>query len=731
VSDLLPDEASLADLGRFMLKDFDVPERIFQLVHPDIEPSFPAIRASPAFAHNLPDVRTSFVGRGAEIEAIGDLLASHRLVSVVGPGGAGKTRLVVECGSHLVSRFSDGVRMVDLSPLDDPELVPAAIAAALGIRDRHGTNIFESLAAELSGRETLVILDNCEHVLIAAGAAADELLSSLPRIRVLATSREPLGITGEQVWRISPLAVPSSNDTADELLNIDSVRLFVERARLADAQFMLTEENAESVAAICRRVEGLPLALELVAARASVISPEAMSERLARGVAFASGRTRGRAKRHRTIEATIDWSYQLLDEPGKQLLRVLGGFTGGFSLDAAEAVGGEGLNEDLLETLGTLVDKSLVVWDGETNRYRLLETIRNFARTRLDQAGEADVVSGRHLRWYADLVESLEPRMRGADQKAAFAIVDGEIDNLRAAVVWAQDHDPAAGLRLAGRLIYYWEDHAGSGEGRGWCERLLARAENVPSIDRGKALRLIAVSAWRFGEYSLAHDRARQAVEILRHLDENAALHALITEAAMASVLGRVEESRRLHLEALEMARRLGDMRAESTALTALAEIERADGNPVSSRQYAEAAVDVARACGIPTSIALSLINLGHALLANGADPRVAASKFTAALRIADDVRSPMFLGWALDGMAKALQDLEPERAARFAGAALSLREAYGLRLDPRDEDEADRVRIRLEEQLGDVRLKQFMSEAAHVRVDDAAAFALAGDPAD
>jgi predicted ATPase/DNA-binding SARP family transcriptional activator len=438
VRHFLPEDSSLADRGSFMLTGFDEPERIFQLLHPEIESSFPPLRASPAQSHNLPDTRTSFVGRESELKAIDDLLSTNRLVSIVGPGGVGKSRLAVELAARLAARFEWGIRLCDLSPIDDGSLVPSAISAAFGIRGEPGADPLEDVAQAISDHEALIMVDSCEHLNEAVGTAIDALLSTVPGLRVLASSRQPTGIEGEVVLRIHPLDTPDDEAEFGAVRDSEAVLLFESRARLADAGFTLSEDNATAVADICRQLEGLPLAIELAAAQVSTMALSTIAARLTAGLTVEKAGVHLATDRHRTLEATVDWSYRLLDSDAQRLLRFLSVFANGFTVDAAGAVSD---GDDPIAVLTTLVDKSLVVWDPDAARYRLLETIRAFARNRLEESGELDVAGSRHLAWCAAFADSLKI---GRNPDESYELFGRELDNFRVALRWAASHSSGA-----------------------------------------------------------------------------------------------------------------------------------------------------------------------------------------------------------------------------------------------------------------------------------------------
>jgi predicted ATPase/DNA-binding SARP family transcriptional activator/class 3 adenylate cyclase len=448
VRHFLPPEAVLVDRGAFMLKGFDEPERIHQLTHPALRSVFPPLRASPAQSHNLPDLRLSFVGRKADSESIEQMLENDRLVTLVGPGGAGKTRLAVELGARLAERFEGGVHLCDLSPQSDPALVPAAIAEALGVREAPGRDALGDVSEVLGDRDALLVLDSCEHLVAGVAAAVDCLLSEAPNLRVLATSREPLGVTGEHLWRLGPLDVPAVDDL-QEVRDSDAVALFEGRARLGQPTFAVTEANAAAVADICRQLEGLPLAIELVAAQIASLPPSAIADGLREAPQALDAPSDRPVDRHRNLEATVDWSYQLLDDDSRHLLRLLSVFANGFTVEAARAVADA---EDTLATLTKLVNKSLVVWDPDASRYRILESIRTFARARLEEAGEADTAGARHVAWCASLADELKAHSRSGANHEAYDVFNRELDNFRVALDWAARHSSLEETSLAGAV---------------------------------------------------------------------------------------------------------------------------------------------------------------------------------------------------------------------------------------------------------------------------------------
>jgi predicted ATPase/class 3 adenylate cyclase len=439
----LPPDASLVDRGSFLLRGFEEPERIYQLVHPSLEASFPPLRASPAQSHNLPDMRTSFVGRESDLKAIGDLVNTDRMVTIVGAGGVGKTRLAVEAAARLVEQFPWGVRLCDLSPIENPSLLDSAIAGAFGLRGAERGDPLELVIDVLGTGPALLMIDGCEHLAATAARAVDRLLSGAPGLRIVATSRERLGLADERLYHLKPLQVPDANAGLNGVRDSEAAILFETRARLAQAEFKVTEPVAPDVAAICRHLGGLPLAIELVAAQMATLSTSVIVERLESGSPLVQRVSADATQRHRSLESTIDWSYQLLDEEARTLLRYLSVFANGFTVEAA------GQMSDAADPVGVLtrlVEKSLVVFDDDATRYRILEPIRAFARKRLEAAGEYNRAGDRHLKWCAAFAASLRT---GHSVKEAHELFDRELDNFRIALAWGAAHATGQGVDLA------------------------------------------------------------------------------------------------------------------------------------------------------------------------------------------------------------------------------------------------------------------------------------------
>ncbi|MDG5482125.1 LuxR family transcriptional regulator [Mycolicibacterium gadium] len=515
VLDFLPDGAWLTDLGTHPLRDLPRPERVVQLCHPDIHNDFPPLRVvGRAATQNLPAQLSSFVGRTAEMASVRELLSRDRLVTLTGAGGSGKTRLAVEIAAAISGEFAGGVWYVDLAPITNPDVVPVTVARALGLPDQPGSSSTESVVRHVGENRMLIVLDNCEHLLDASATMIEALLRSCPSVTLLATSREPIGMPGELTWRVPSLPVET-----------DAVELFAERARKVRSDFQITEANASGVAEICRRLDGMPLAIELAAARVRALSITDLLASLHDRFRLLTGGARTAVRRQQTLRASVDWSHALLTEPEQVLFRRLAAFMGGFDLDAAEAVGGGGDVEryQVLDQLTLLVDKSLVVIEGATEptRYRLLETVRQYALEKLGESGEADVVRTRHRDHYAAMASRLDtPTDDGHEARLDQAAL--EIDNLRAAFQWCRENaDTEQALSLVTSLQALWLARGQIREGLAGLEIAIADHEaagDTPTTEYARALADKAMLDSWLGAYSL--ELAEAALDIARNSDD-------------------------------------------------------------------------------------------------------------------------------------------------------------------------------------------------------------------
>ncbi|MDX1613721.1 MAG: adenylate/guanylate cyclase domain-containing protein [Candidatus Promineifilaceae bacterium] len=544
IRDRLPTGVSLTDLGRQRLPDLARPEHVFQLVHPSLPADFPPLPSASAGPHNLPERLTSFVGRQRELEEIGRLLTDEgvreRLVTLTGPGGTGKTRLALETAGALLGQFPDGIWLIELAPLADPQQVAAAVAEPLGLSEQPGGRPLPvKLADHLQRQRVLLILDNCEHLIEACARLADTLLRACPQLRILASSREALGIAGERAYRVSSLTLPPAENgqTPDELKDFEAVRLFVERARAVKPDFNLRRDNAAAVGQICQRLDGIPLALELAAARVRVLATGQIAARLDDRFRLLTGGSRTALPRQRTLQALIDWSYDLLSDAECVLLRRLAVFSGGWTLDIAEeVVGFEPLEAyEVLDLLEQLVNKSLVVIlpTAAGRRYGMLETIRQYAQEKLAESDEAVVVRRRHMIYFRDLNYAVFREVHDLRGDEHFRRLIGERDNLRTASAFALEHDLETALAGAGQSTTRHTVITPPAEALNYVEQALALAESRPDFSGPEAqperIRLLA------GAYAAAAGAA--AGVGLNHRSESYAQRGL----ALAQQLGDAE----------------------------------------------------------------------------------------------------------------------------------------------------------------------------------------------
>ncbi|HEV8338454.1 MAG TPA: tetratricopeptide repeat protein [bacterium] len=622
VEDDLPEGVTIRDLGPHRLKDLRRPEPIFQLVIEGLPADFPPLRTLSILPNNLPVQLTSFVGRLREMGEVKRLLGEARLLTITGSAGVGKTRLAIQVGADLLEQFPGGTWLVELASLSDPALVPRTVAAALGLREEPGRAMEGTLSDHLRDRRSLLILDNCEHLITSCAQLAETLLRGCVRLCILATSRESLGIQGETTLNLRPLSLPEARTVpvSTTLQESEAVRLFVDRAVASHPGFALTERNAAVVAQVVTELDGTPLCIELAAARVKMLTVEQIGRRLDDRFRLLTGGGRTTVPRHQTLRAALDWSYDLLSNNEQVLLRRLAAFNGGFPLDGAETVCASEAIEwmEVLDLLAHLVDKSLVMVEEREDeaRYRLLESVRQYAGQRLTEAGEEEAILRRHRDWCLTFAEAADPELRGLNQRAWLQRLEAEHDNLRAALDWSNRNDDGeATLRLAGALGWFWYVRGYPSEGRRWLEHALSRHGDGSGRVRAKALNRAGLLAWYQGVAGRARTLLEEGLALSREAGERwEVAFALTILGALAYQPGADFAGARKWLEeSLTVFRALGDRWGMAFALLVLGRVVLRQGNFPEATTLLEESLGLYRVLGDRLGEAWSVQGLGLA----------------------------------------------------------------------------------------------------------------------
>lgn len=654
--------------------------------------------ATTARIHNLPAQLSSFVGREREIAELKELLGTTRLVTLTSMGGTGKTRLSLQVAADVANDYPDGVWFVELAPLADERLVPQAVASVLGVKEEAGRPVLEALEKYVKDRQLLLILDNCEHLVHACAELAKKLLRSGRGLQILASSREHLNVAGETTYPVPSLAVPDALNAAGVAINLEAltqyeaVRLFIDRAAAAQPAFQVTHQNAAAVADICRRLDGIPLAIELAAARVGALSVDKIAARLSDRFTLLTGGDQTAMPRQQTLRASIDWSYDLLSGQERALLQRLAVFAGGWSLEAAEAVGaGEAIDESaVLDLLIHLVEKSLVTLEAGGERYRLLDTVRQYAQERLNKSGAENAARTHHLGFYLELAERARPELAGPEQGAWLARLDLERENLLSAHAWAgrTEGGAALGLRLVWALKPYWLNRGFLG----LAQRMTVDALARPGADERNRARCWGLidAGWisvLMGSYAEARGHLEESLAIAREIGDKWSIAATLQPLGMACLGQGDMAAARVHLqEALAMARELGNKREVAAALNVLAQLLRVARELDTAEPLYEQGLALARELQDRESIAIGLLNLAMVSIDRGSGDR-AWPMLLEALAIAAEIGSKRMGQSVLEvaaGLAASHEDWEC--AARFYGAAEAQAAETGLHRDPADE---------------------------------------------
>ena len=783
--DALPASASLLGLGSHRLRDLGRPETVFQLLHPSLPAEFPPLNSldNPDLPNNLPQQVTSFIGREAQVAEIKALLGKTRLLTLTGAGGSGKSRLSLQVAADLLDGEGDGVWLVELAALSDSALVPQAVADVLGVKEQAGKTIGQSLVEWLKPKRLLLVLDNCEHLVAACASLTADLMRNCPHVHILASSREPLNVAGEQTYRVPSLSLPDPKQaqTVESVSQFEAVRLFIERAQAVQPSFAVTNGNVPALAQVCFRLDGIPLAIELAAARMRSLSTEEINARLDNRFRLLTGGSRVALPHQQTLRALIDWSYDLLTETEKVLLSRLSVFAGGWTLAAAEGVcAGEPVEDfEVLDLLTALVDKSLVVAETEEDatRYRLLETLRQYAGDRLAESGEAEAVRGRSASWFLAFSEEAEPQLAGPEQGAWLSRLEAEHDNLRASLAWEEQSAAGAeaGLRLSGSLWRFWQMRGHLSEGRQWLDRALARTKQGPdgapggeaATARGNALHGAGLLAGKQGDLDLARRLFEEMLTLYRHLGDQegisyslyslgnvaleqsdyAAARRLFKEtlalfrqlgdqegiALSLSNLGRMAwlqgdnaVAQALGQESLTIRRQLGDKYSIADILTILGFVATDQGDYAVARALIEESLTIRRQLGDQTGITNSLFCLGRVAFDQG-DHAMARRLFEESLTLSRQLGNQPGIADSLNGHAfTADGQSQWGRAARLGGAAFALRESLGIPLHPVGRKRFDKAMASAREAVGEETFAAAWDAGRAMTVEQAVEYALA-----
>jgi predicted ATPase/class 3 adenylate cyclase len=693
VRERLPAGVALHDLGSVRLRDLASPERIYQVVHPQLRQTFPALRSLEATPNNLPQQVTSFIGRERELGEVRKLLAETRLLTLLGTGGLGKSRLSLQLAADAMDSFPDGVWFVELAPLVDARLVPQAVASVLGVKEGAGQSVLDALAKHVADRTLLLIFDNCEHLTHACAELAKQLLQSGSQVKVLATSREHLRVAGETTYPVPALAVPDPQKQSSPavLSQYAAVRMFLDRASAARPAFKVTSANAKAVAEICHRLDGIPLALELAAARVRALSVENIAVRLSNRFHLLTGGDRTALPRQQTLRASIDWSYDLLTTPERTLLRRFAVFSGGWMLEAAEAVAafGDVDESDVLDLLTHLVEKSLVVLQSDGERYRLLESVKQYGQERLNEAGEEGEARTRHLAFYLALAEKAEPDLLGAEAGASLAKLDAEQPNLLLAHASCDrtESGAMAGLRLVFALRNSWADRGLTGLGHRLTLEALARpGAGERGIARCRALAAAGMLEYFMGRYVEAEEHVQESLAIAKEIGNKERVAAALTLLGHVVLMQDPIAARGYYESALALGRELGDKRRLANVLNGLAVLYQSQGDLDRAQALYEETLAIDRERREPEGLALDLVNIATVSIQRRSADRV-PEMLLEALEIADTAgfkRSVLIVLFHSIGFATLLG--EWDRAARLYGWTEAQREESGLHREPTDE---------------------------------------------
>ncbi|MGA3170572.1 MAG: adenylate/guanylate cyclase domain-containing protein [Chthoniobacteraceae bacterium] len=741
VRDHLPDGITLRDLGERRLRDLNRPERVFQVVAADLQSEFPALRSLEIFPNNLPVQLTSFIGREKEMNEVKRLLGTTHLLTLTGTGGTGKTRLSMQVAADMLDQYPDGVWLIELATVDEPDKTAPAIAAALQVREEPGQPLLLTLTNYLRNKRLMLILDNCEHLIAECARIAETLLRACPGLQILASSREPLGIAGERTWPVPSLSIPENwrdeirgEEAAERLTQYEAVRLFIDRAIAVRPGFRVTNENAPYVAEICWRLDGIPLAIELAAARIRVLSIDQIASRLNDQFRLLTGGSRTALPRQQTLRALIDWSFDLLSDQERILLRRLSVFAGGRTLQAVESVCSDDKLQDweVIDVLTTLVDKSLVTVEkppGKEPRYTLLESVWNYAREKLDAAGEGDALRTRHLDYFLNIANEAAPDLIGPQQFAAIGRLRPELYNFRYALDASLEVEGLSprGLSLATALARFFEVSGLLAEAGELFARLLVHPANAErTLARAAALAAAGRFAWLTDRTNDGALYTGEALEIYRALGDEPGIASTAVDYAFFQLdLQKPEEARALVAQAEVIANRLGDKRL-------LAAVRRAKGVEATVEQrYPESlalheeALVLYRELGDQWFYGVVQWVVGVTATYLG-DFEKAEANFRDCLKATWELGNRWAVAYPLEAFAAlAVARHQYARGARLLGAAEALRSEFGISTETTDHPTLRRIFAEAAEEFIKPDLVAARKEGRNLPAAQAVAYAL------
>jgi len=772
----LPTDIFVLDLGQHQLKGLSKVEHIYQVSMPELQQEFPALKSQTQATNNLPTQLTSFIGRERELAEAKSRLEGARLLTLIGPGGTGKTRLSIQLGSQLVSNFKDGVWLVEFAPISDPALITQTIASVFEIGEVPGMPLKTLLHDFLREKHLLLILDNCEHLVEASAKVADELLHVAPSIKIIVSSREALGINGETVYRVPSLSLPNQASptgtmevTKDAAMGFESVQLFMERASAANRKFQLTDENASSIAQICFRLDGIPLAIELAASRITVFSPEQIAKRLDDRFKLLTGGSRTALPRQQTLRALIDWSYDLLGEAERALLRRLSVFAGGWTFEAAEYICN---NVDVFEYLPQLINKSLVVVndEGDEPRYYLLETIRQYARDKLLENGEGEGTRNRHLAYFLEIAETAQPEMALMEKELEWIRrFRTEFDNIRATIEWGLANDPFAVARITYAMSFIMVVTSFASEGHRWGEKAIKEIDRLnrdlteeEQLQKARMLVGMGTMSFSMGDNQSTISEANEAIPVLRRQGDKSAMAVALGFLSASYVLtGLPEKAIATFEEALAIAEELGDKNTLGLVLssgsrvdvfakkdfskaiedqTRAAELLKEHGNRWSygitmfgfgnlymaqrnfekSREKYEIALQTMQELGSLRNVIMVKSDLAHILRYEGKYLE-AISAYHETIKEWQKMGHRAAIAHQFECLAFIAKAMEhTERAIRLFGAAETLRQKIGIDMTTQEREEYEKEITNLKANMDEKEFASLWAEGRSMTMDDA-----------